>query len=272
MHAFSKIIGLKPNKLFLYLVAAVALSGGGAMAAPAKPAFMALGDVTYAPLGFLDFCTRRPGDCRAAKAQRRPGAQAQAGTGGAGGPGALIRTSALPDGARLDNAVFTYGARPPLGVGIATDAPPQAAAPDAPPHLDAALLARLDQTNGRINGAIRPMSDMAAHGVADHWDLPFEEGEKTGDCEDFALEKQKTLRDEGFPAADLSLAIVRTRQGEEHAVLIVTTDGGDLVLDNLSSWVTPWNQTNYTWLERQVPGQPLTWVSIAGSAQAPPAG
>lgn len=268
MHAFWKYSGASPNKLLLYLVAAVALSGGGAMAAP-KPAFMALGEFAGAPLGFLDFCSRRPADCRAARPQRLATApQAQFGVQEGAGPASVIRTSALGGGARMENAVFSY----PNGASPAPAPAAVEARPDGPPHLDAALMAHLDQTNRRINGAIKPETDMQSHGVPDHWDLPFEEGENVGDCEDYALEKQKTLANEGFPAAQLSLAVVRTRWGEEHAVLIATTDGGDLVLDNLSPWVTPWNQTNYQWLERQVPGHPLEWVSVAGAAQAPPAG
>jgi predicted transglutaminase-like cysteine proteinase len=51
-------------------------------------------------------------------------------------------------------------------------------------------------------------------------------------------------------------------RGETHAVLLVTTDRGELVLDNLSSWVKPWQDVRYQWIERQAPGQPLTWVKV----------
>ena len=64
----------------------------------------------------------------------------------------------------------------------------------------------------------------------------------------------------------LTIAIVRTRQGEGHAVLLVATDQGEYVLDNLSPWAMPWRQVGYQWLKRQAPGQPLTWVSIGGSS------
>jgi predicted transglutaminase-like cysteine proteinase len=47
-----------------------------------------------------------------------------------------------------------------------------------------------------------------------------------------------------------------------HAVLIVSTDQGDYVLDNLSPWIKGWQDVNYTWIERQVPGQPLRWANV----------
>lgn len=68
-----------------------------------------------------------------------------------------------------------------------------------------------------------------------------------------------------MPAADLSLAVVRTSWGEMHAVLLVSTNRGELVLDNLTSAVMSWRDVDYTWLERQKPGDPLSWVSVAST-------
>ncbi len=181
----------------------------------------------------------------------------------------------------LDDIVISYSMNTPLAAALATDSAPDdvadaAAAPDraadTPLHLSPGLLARLNQVNQQINRAIKPETDMVTHGVADRWDTPLEDGQAAGDCEDYVLEKHRALLEAGFPAQALSIAVVRTRWGEDHAVLIVTTDGGDLVLDNLSSWVVPWRDLNYTWIERQTPGQPFDWVSVAsGSAQQPPA-
>ena len=50
--------------------------------------------------------------------------------------------------------------------------------------------------------------------------------------------------------------------GKCHAVLIVGTDQGDYVLDNLSPWIKGWQEVNYTWIERQVPGKPLRWANV----------
>jgi predicted transglutaminase-like cysteine proteinase len=135
-------------------------------------------------------------------------------------------------------------------------------------HLTPMVWAALNGVNQSINARIRPMSDQQAWGVADYWNLPLSDGPRpVGDCKDYALEKRKALVEAGFSVDALSLAIVRTGWGETHAVLIVGTDEGDYVLDNLSPWVKGWEAVNYTWIERQTPGQPLRWAALAADAR-----
>ena len=132
-----------------------------------------------------------------------------------------------------------------------------------PLHTDHALLAELDRVNSRINRAIRYVSDRVLYGNEDYWHLPLEAGGRAeGDCKDYVLEKRRALIADGVPAANLSIAIVETSWGETHAVLLVTTDRGELVLDSLSSWVRPWQDVRYRWIERQAPGQSLSWVKL----------
>ena len=250
---------------FLYLGCVGALAGPSTASA-ASSAFMALGEAAPAPIGFLDFCARLPQDCRAVAAGRtdvhaEPAPAA-----------ALIRTSATRDGMGGMQLLSTAAVDRPGPTPAAEVAVLTASSAGGPPHLSTALMDRLSEINSQINHAIRPVSDVVTHGVPDHWDLPLEEGDPRGDCEDYALEKQFTLIKEGVPARDLSIAVVRTRWGEEHAVLLVSTDGGDLVMDNLSQRVRSWRDVDYQWIERQVPGQPLNWVAITGAASRPFAG
>lgn len=127
------------------------------------------------------------------------------------------------------------------------------------------FLALLQQVNRNINGAIIKQDDLRSRGVADHWDLPLADGGKPyGDCEDFVLEKRRALVAQGVSPRALSMAIARTRRGELHAVLVVATDRGELILDNLTPWVTPWAQLNYTWIQRQVAGEAFKWAVING--------
>lgn len=127
------------------------------------------------------------------------------------------------------------------------------------------FLALLQQVNRTINSAIIKKDDMSSRGLPDHWDLPLADGGKPyGDCEDFVLEKRRALVAQGVSPRALSMAIARTRRGELHAVLVVTTDQGELILDNLSPWVTPWAELNYTWIQRQVAGDAFKWAVIAG--------
>jgi predicted transglutaminase-like cysteine proteinase len=136
--------------------------------------------------------------------------------------------------------------------------------------MDAGTLGLLRAVNDQVNGTMRATSDIQAYGIADYWNDPVLVRGVRGDCEDFALEKRRLLVEHGVPAAALSIAIVRTRLGEEHAVLVVTTDAGDFVLDNLTYDVRPWRRAGYTWISRQGPGDDLGWVSLAPANSAGP--
>lgn len=129
--------------------------------------------------------------------------------------------------------------------------------------LDAATLQTVKRTNAYVNRVLISQTDQSKRHVNDYWEAPSLEGRPTGDCEDFALAKRRLLIQNGIPAAALSLAVVKTRQGEDHAVLIVSTQQGDLVLDSLAYDVKPWQKAGYTWISRQGPDDNLTWVSLA---------
>jgi len=135
--------------------------------------------------------------------------------------------------------------------------------------MDGSTLSLLRSANDQVNDLMRATTDIQTYGVADYWNDPVLVRGARGDCEDFALEKRRVLIEHGVPAGSLSIAIVKTRQGEEHAVLVVTTDAGDYVLDNLTYDVRPWRRTGYTWISRQGPGDDLGWVSLAPANGAP---
>lgn len=122
-------------------------------------------------------------------------------------------------------------------------------------------LRQLENINRRVNRAIRRSADEDTFGAADVWAVPSGPRAR-GDCEDYALAKRRALVEAGIDPAQLSLAVVRTHRGEVHAVLLVATGAGEYVLDNLSPWVVRWDEAPYQWLERQVPGAPLSWVRL----------
>ena len=98
----------------------------------------------------------------------------------------------------------------------------------------------------------------------DYWVAPGTGPSARGDCEDFALQKRRELISAGIDPNALSLALVRTRAGENHAVLIVASDQGDYVLDNRTDDVKLWNEVPYQWISRQAPGGTLAWVDLSG--------
>lgn len=117
----------------------------------------------------------------------------------------------------------------------------------------------LQQVNGFANRAIRPLSDVQQYAVAERWALPTRRG---GDCEDYALFKKRALIEAGFPPERLLLASVLDRRMQPHAVLVVRMGPQDLVLDNITSRILPWEKTGYTFLRMQNPRSPDRWIAL----------
>ncbi len=131
-----------------------------------------------------------------------------------------------------------------------------------------ALLTRARVVNARVNRAVTEISDKAQYGREEVWALPTARG---GDCEDFALLKKRKLMTFGVEPARLMIATVLDRQGRSHAVLLLRTDEGDLVLDNLVDSILPWDKTGYTFLRVQDPEAPARWRRVfAGGMLADP--
>jgi predicted transglutaminase-like cysteine proteinase len=120
------------------------------------------------------------------------------------------------------------------------------------------VLALLRDITQEVNAAIKPMTDMEHWGVEDRWDFA-EDG--YGDCEDFQLIKRKRLIAKGLPRRALRLTVVLDQTGAGHAVLMVRTTSGDLVLDNKTAAVLPWRETGYRFVKHE--GQDgRAWVSL----------
>ncbi len=118
---------------------------------------------------------------------------------------------------------------------------------------------QLVQINNVVNAAVIPVTDKAYYKANEFWAYP---DSGYGDCEDFALAKRKALVDAGWNPSTLLMTVVRQPNGEGHAVLMVRTDRGDLVLDNQDGRVLVWNQTPYTYLKRQSQADAGQWVDL----------
>jgi len=120
------------------------------------------------------------------------------------------------------------------------------------------------QVNAFVNGKIAPVSDEDLYGKPEYWTFPTD----AGDCEDYLLLKKRYLESMGFPATALLITVVLDEKQQGHAVLTVTTDKGDFVLDNRRDDVLRWNATAYTFLKRQSAEDPRQWVSLSKKAPA----
>lgn len=137
-----------------------------------------------------------------------------------------------------------------------------ATAPQAPrPRLDARRWQELDAVNATVNMTVAPVTDLDLYKTVEYWTYP----DGSGDCEDYVLAKRRMLLERGWPASALLVTVVRDEEGLGHAVLTVTTDRGDFILDNKTSEIRDWRETPYLYQKRQSASDPLRWVSLGGN-------
>ncbi|WP_449395525.1 transglutaminase-like cysteine peptidase [Devosia riboflavina] len=118
---------------------------------------------------------------------------------------------------------------------------------------------QLVSINAHYNQTIIPVTDQELYQVEEFWTYPTS---GYGDCEDFVLAKRQALIEAGWSPSTLLIAVVRQSDGSGHAVLMVRTDRGDLVLDNQESAVRVWNETPYQYLKRQSQAHAGQWVDM----------
>jgi predicted transglutaminase-like cysteine proteinase len=127
------------------------------------------------------------------------------------------------------------------------------------PHVssNAGRRAELERVNKQINDKIKPRrTPSSIHSI--EWTLHPE----FGDCKDYAATKRHELLSRGWPSRALLLAEVVMTSGEHHLVLVVHTEEGDLVLDNLDPDIKDWSETPFAWIRIQSPKNPKYWLKL----------
>jgi predicted transglutaminase-like cysteine proteinase len=124
--------------------------------------------------------------------------------------------------------------------------------------LNAENIELLKRVNRTVNATI--VSTIKSYGpeLADGWSI----APSMGDCNDYAVTKRHALLRSGLPAKALRLSAVRTSSGTGHLVLVVVTTMGDLVLDNLTDAIRPWQSTDYQWLKIQSARDARIWSTV----------
>jgi predicted transglutaminase-like cysteine proteinase len=177
----------------------------------------------------------------------------------------LIATAALADSVDFANPAFAQVSGPtsiPIGASEfckehTGECAPAGRVVDAV-SLDEVLWRQLLAINARVNSSVAPATDEDLYDMAERWAYPT----GAGDCEDYALLKRKQLIAAGWSPSTLLMTVVRQPNGDGHAVLMVRTDRGDLVLDNQDGVVRIWTESPYHFLKRQSQGNPGEWVDI----------
>jgi len=242
---------------------------------------MPVGRPAAAPAGFLDFCTRSPQDCAEPDgAVHDARSQAQQ----------VFWASVFADVAHQpaafnvpERSIRATGARRPAAAAVGYRTAPRRSArppvssvntvdlrrsPDAALDVSSQGLKlssqdwdRIDRTNRDLNRSIRRASDDRQYGVGDYWAIPGGRAPR-GDCEDYVLAKRRALIAMGYPQTAFSIALVVTPWNEDHAVLLMATSEGEVVLVNLEQRMVRWDQTDYRWVKRQTPGRSYAWSNI----------
>jgi predicted transglutaminase-like cysteine proteinase len=123
----------------------------------------------------------------------------------------------------------------------------------------------LKRVNHDFNLSIAPMLKSYGSNLEDGWAI----APGSGDCNDYAVTKRHELLENGLPSRALRLSVVKTASGIGHLVLVVVTTKGDLVLDNLTETIRPWQSTDYHWLKIQSATDSKFWYEIKAPTVGP---
>lgn len=93
----------------------------------------------------------------------------------------------------------------------------------------------------------------------------------SGDCKTYSARKQLELLARGWPQGALRIAtayVPQTGGGDYHyhAVLLVDTDRGTLVLDNRYERPRRWEELEYVWMTAQTPGR-TEWARLPAAPE-----
>jgi predicted transglutaminase-like cysteine proteinase len=128
----------------------------------------------------------------------------------------------------------------------------------------------LTQVNDAVN-RLQYLSDSQQWALKDYWATPAEFfARRAGDCEDYAISKYFLLSELGVPVEAMRIAIVHdTARNLTHAVLVVQTDRGPMMLDNVIEEVMPAAAVpQYRTLLALNQGTMSTYLATSGSSAA----
>jgi predicted transglutaminase-like cysteine proteinase len=124
--------------------------------------------------------------------------------------------------------------------------------------LDAETWELLKRVNHSVNMSIIPTVKSYGPDLHDGWTIAPD----MGDCNDYAVTKRHELLESGLPAKALRLSVVKTASGIGHLVLVIVTTKGDIVMDNLTEAISPWQSTDYHWLKIQSAADARFWYEV----------
>lgn len=143
---------------------------------------------------------------------------------------------------------------------------PRAALTPERVRMDEAAAEAIMGVNLATNQSIAPVADFDRYGLGDVWEFPRD---GMGDCEDYVIAKRAALLEMGFPESAMLIGVALGTDTPYHAVLLVRTDSGEIVLDNLTDRISLWRDSGLVFVARQSAADPRKWVRVAPT-DAPP--
>jgi predicted transglutaminase-like cysteine proteinase len=164
---------------------------------------------------------------------------------------------------RLAHVAVSEVTRPPVGwIEFCARQPGECAGARTAPRdfaLSAEAWKDLVRVNKSVNKTIKPLTDLEHWGLVERWSYP---DDGYADCEDYVLLKRRMLIQSGWPREALLVTVVRDSKDDGHALLTVTTNKGDYVLDNQNEDILLWSETGYRFVKRQSQSNPNVCVSL----------
>lgn len=152
---------------------------------------------------------------------------------------------------------------PPFGyVDFCSRHPMQCEVVGGPERLDLSreLLDEIVAVNNAVNKSIKPIEDRDHYGIDEYWTIPVD---NAGDCEEYVIMKRDALIRRGLSSSTLLITIVKHLNIDaHHAVLLLRTNRGDYVMDNLREEIVLWNAAQYKFIMRQSYVHPNLWVRL----------
>ena len=118
---------------------------------------------------------------------------------------------------------------------------------------------QLAAINMRVNDSIIPQPQYQTVS-SERWVINPPEG----DCNDYVVSKRHQLLAKGWPSRALLMAEVALPSGEHHLVLVVETNEGQVVLDNLNPRVrtVAEAEVDYKWVRMESNDNPNSWITV----------
>jgi len=177
----------------------------------------------------------------------------------------LAACGGMPNSGGSLHAASVIPAPQPPGVASYCAQPP---APAAQPFWDAfcdgdatpTTVALTPERWSELEAIQAEVDGSVTYVASDAWD-PLS---SAGDCKTYAARTTLALLQHGWPQGAIRVATAfvndgSAQNGASHALVLVDTDKGTIVLDSRQAGPRPWESLSYIWLSAEVPGGHGSW-------------